>query len=487
MISVWINLNPLSDPYIPAALFVAAIMAFTATHAVLYKRDSRAAALWATLICLLPGVGVGLYLLVGINRVQRRAMRLKQADRRLPHLPLAGVHSLAPEPVLPAALFHLKPLAHAVRGLVRQPLLAGNRFEILRDGDAAFPAMLEEIAAARHSISLSSYLFGADQTGLAFVTALQAAVRRGVQVRVLIDASTTLFARGGIFRALRNAGVPCARFLPVVLHWPPVAFHLRNHRKLLVIDGCRGFTGGMNIVAAHWLGRRPARPASDIQFRITGPVVAHLQDAFADDWFFATGEVLEGEPWFPPLEPAGTVLARGIASGPDERIETLRWSLLAATASARHSLRILTPYFVPDPTLISALNTARRRGVTVDVVLPQNGDVPFVQWASAAQWWQMLEHGCRIWLAPPPFDHAKLFIVDDAWSLIGSANWDARSLRLNFEFSVECYDEEFSGQLVTLFETRRQASREITLADADARPLRRRLRDSIARLAAPFL
>ncbi|HEX2855292.1 MAG TPA: phospholipase D-like domain-containing protein, partial [Opitutaceae bacterium] len=142
---------------------------------------------------------------------------------------------------------------------------------------------------------------------------------------------------------------------------------------------------------------------------------------------------------------------------------------------------------LPDATIISALNLAALRGVAVDIVLPTEGDVPFVQWASSSHWWQLLEHGCRIWVAPAPFDHAKLFVVDEAWVLLGSTNWDPRSLRLNFEFNLECYDPPFAGRLAALFEARKQRARNVTLAEANARPLPIRLRDGIARLATPFL
>jgi cardiolipin synthase len=225
----------------------------------------------------------------------------------------------------------------------------------------------------------------------------------------------------------------------------------------------------------------------DVHFRVRGPVVAHLQEAFADDWFFTTGEALSGPGWFPPLAAAGAMAARGIADGPDENLEKLRWTLLAAITAARTSLRILTPYFLPDPALISALNLAALRGVAVDILLPCEGDVPFVQWASAAHWWQLLEHGCRIWVAPPPFNHAKIFVVDEAWALVGSSNWDPRSLRLNFEFNLECYDREFAGRLAAQFEARRSRATAMTLAGVNAFSPAVRFRNGLARLLTPFL
>jgi cardiolipin synthase A/B len=178
---------------------------------------------------------------------------------------------------------------------------------------------------------------------------------------------------------------------------------------------------------------------------------------------------------------------RGIADGPDEEFERTRWTILGAITVAHHSLRILTPYFLPDAAVISALNVAALRGVKVDIILPSDSDVPFVQWAAEAHCWQLLEHGCRIWMTSDVFDHAKIFVVDEMWALIGSSNWDPRSLRLNFEFNLECYDRTFATDLAKLFDHRKGRARLVTLEAINGRPLRTRLRDGVARLVTPFL
>ncbi len=234
--------------------------------------------------------------------------------------------------------------------------------------------------------------------------------------------------------------MPLALFLPRWLPRVTPYANLRNHRKILVVDGRCGFTGGMNIREGHYPEVRPRHPIQDLHFRVEGPVVAHLQEAFAEDWVFCSGELLQGERWFPPLEPAGVSPVRGIADGPDEDFEKLRLTLLGALACARSSVLIVTPYFLPDAGLITALNVTALRGVAVDIVLPERNNLRLVQWASTALLWQVLEQGCWVWLSPPPFDHSKLMVVDGTWALVGSANWDPRSLRLNFEFNLECYD-----------------------------------------------
>nr|ALS91682.1 bac_cardiolipin: cardiolipin [uncultured bacterium] len=231
----------------------------------------------------------------------------------------------------------------------------------------------------------------------------------------------------------------------------------------------------------------PAHPIEDHHFRLEGPVVAHLQEVFADDWAFSTDEVLEGELWFPKIEPAGRALARGISAGPDGDLDKLRLTLEGALACAETSVCILTPYFLPDAPLIAALNVAALRGVEVDIILPEANNLALVKWASTALLWQVLQRGCRVWMSPPPFDHTKLMLVDRAWTLFGSGNWDPRSLRLNFEFDVECYDSVLAERLYTWMAVKRERARAITLADVDGRILPVRLRDGVARLLTPYL
>ena len=210
-------------------------------------------------------------------------------------------------------------------------------------------------------------------------------------------------------------------------------------------------------------------------------------EVFAEDWVFTTDEELVGDAWFPTLRSAGNSLARCVRAGPDEDFRTVPWIIEGALACARNDVRIVTPYFLPDASLVSALNVAAMRGVRVDIILPSKNNLTMVHWASRAQWWQVLEHGCRIWLSPPPFDHTKLMVVDGAWSLVGSANWDPRSLRLNFELDVECYDLKLAGDLTAIVERKRAGAREVTLAEVDGRPLAMRLRDGMARVFSPFL
>ena len=458
---------------------VAAVLA--SAHVILNKRDVRAALGWLGLILVVPLVGAAAYLVFGVNRIRRRAQALRLPDVR------ARPEDLPPPPALSPEAGHLAPLIRLADSVVRRPLVAGNRIELLAGGARAYPAMLAAIDAAERSLTLCTYIFDPGLVGDAFVDALTRAHRRGVQVRVLIDAIGVRYRWPPVHRALRRSGVRTELFLPRFSPvWLPFV-NLRNHRKILVADGRVGFTGGMNIRDTFMPRDGGPNPSIDLHARLEGPVVGHLQSAFAEDWLFTTGEELDGPAFFPPAVAAGPVLARGVPDGPDEDFEAIRWILLGVLATARRRIRIVTPYFLPDQALITALNVAAMRGVEVDVVLPERGNLPVVQWAQNAQLWQVLDRGCRVWLSPPPFDHAKAMTVDGVWSLIGSANWDPRSLRLNFELDVECWDAGVARDLDALIDARLRLARPVTLRDMDRRPLALRLRDGLARLLSPYL
>jgi cardiolipin synthase len=472
----------LTDPAgLALGTVVLAVALYASGHAVISKRESRSAALWVILIWVMPVLGPVLYLLMGVNRVQRRAARLRADVVRLRGEPLVVSDEPSAAP--------LPPLARMLNNVVERPLLAGNAVEELVDGAQAYPAMLEAIEGARSSVMLASYIFHGDGIGARFVDALIGAHRRGVQVRVLVDDFAARFTRSSPAKPLRRAGVPFGVFNPPLVPARLNAVHLRNHRKILVVDGALGFTGGMNIDRRYWAAGagEKGEPSRDLHFRLRGPVVTQLAEVFAEDWHFATGEELRGAPWFVPCAAAGDALARCIEDGPDETAEPLRWSIVAGLDQARRSAKIMTPYFVPDGGLLTALDVAAMRGVEVDILLPGTSDLPHVQWAAWGQLWQALERGCRVWASSGPFDHTKLMVVDGAWTLLGSANWDARSLRLNFELNVECYSAELGARMERLVRSRLEAARAVTAEQLNARSLPVKLRDGAARLFAPFL
>ena len=457
-------------------------------HIVLTKQDVRGAIGWVGLVWLTPVLGSVLYGMFGINRIRRQAGRMR-LGKTLRWTDPPGPKALPKREVtLPSGIPPaLRPLGTLVGAVTGADLTSGNAVEPLLNGDAAYPAMLAAIDGATRSVVMTTYIFDRGQVADQFVDALARAVERGVLVRVLIDGVGARYSRPPIARALRARGITVALFLTPAVPWPHPYVNLRNHRKLLVVDGTIGFCGGLNIRDQCLLACNTPAPTQDVHFRIRGPVVQQLMRAVAFDWEFTTKERLDPVLWFPRVEPAGTVLARGVADGPDENFETLLMTILGALAHANNSIRIATPYFLPDPPLIDALRVAALSGVRVEILLPEHGNLRLVQWAATAQLSQVVRWGCEVYLSPVPFDHSKLFIMDDAWSLIGSANWDPRSLRLNFEYSVECYSPELAAQINALFDAKKAGARRLTLTELEGRSLAIKLRDGVAWLAQPYL
>jgi len=483
-------------PHVLATAILAINIAASA-HAILVKRDTRSTIGWVGLIWLSPVFGAIAYAVLGVNRIRSRAGQLRAGQ-------LAVIHELRTAVPTPERLTAcigpdqapLRSLATLVGEVTGRPLVDGNQIEPLIGGDEAYPRMLAAIDAATRSIGMASYIFDNDPTGKLFAAALARASSRGVAVRVLVDGIGSRYTWPSIVGVLTKQGVRVDRFLPtsVPIYFPYA--NLRNHRKILVVDGTVGFTGGLNIRDGCWLAHQPRHPVRDMHFELRGPVVTQLLEVFAEDWAFAADEVLAGDgatpeanaAWTTSTAFAGGMLARGIRYGPDDPdIGRIKLVLVGALAAAQKSVRIMTPYFLPDDAVCQALDVAAMRGVTVDIVLPDHNNLALVSWASTAMLWQVLGRGCNVWMSPPPFDHTKLMVVDGRWALFGSGNWDDRSMRLNFEFNVETYDRELAERLDRQISTVIAGSRRKTLAEVDARSLPVRLRDGIARLFSPYL
>lgn len=464
-------------------LFHLACALTVTVHALLNKRHVHTAIGWIALAWLAPFLGALLYVMLGVNRIKRAGVALRI---RGPEQSPGGAADLI-KGTDAACLPELIGINRLTREVTGRVLLAGNAVTPLVQGDEAFPAMLEAIHSARHSVTLLTYIFNDDVAGRAFGDALVQAQARGVQVRVLIDAVGARYSRTSVVRRLKQAGVPAAAFLPPRLTRLLAQANLRNHRKIMVVDGALGFTGGMNISASHWLSKQPAQPVQCLHFAVRGPVVTDLQRTFAIDWAFTTGEALQDSPWFVANVPCGPVLARGVTDGPDADMDHMRQVILGALATARHRVRIVTPYFLPDDVVLTTLQVTALRGVVVDIVVPAHSNLPLMDWAMRPQWGELVASGCRVHLSGPGFDHAKVFLVDDAWSLIGSTNWDARSLRLNFEYNLECHDAALVSQLDRLVDTRIRRAHRLTAAELAGQSLTGRLRDRLVWLLSPYL
>ena len=456
-----------------------AIALAVSTHVLLNKRDIGASTAWIGLVWLAPVTGAILYALLGINRVRRRAQRL--VARRPGGSPRGDASSRGWDG-------HLAPLERAGTRITSREMLGENGLALLTNGDDAYPAMIAAIDEAERTVALSSYIFRGDRAGQGFIEACARARARGVDVRVMIDGIGSGYFRSAAHRRLRRAGIPCARFMHSVLPWQMPFLNLRTHKKILVLDGVRAFTGGMNIGNENVLGSHPPprHPVRDVHVAVAGPVVTQLAEAFARDWYFTTGEALDLQIWAPDAPPGGgEAHARVVTSGPDSDIEKIEFLILQSVACARERIRILTPYFLPDDRVTTALGLAAMRGVSVEIVIPRNSNHRMVDWATRANVGPLLRDGAKIFLNAPPFEHTKMMVVDGLWVLLGSANFDMRSLRLNFELSMEIYDAALADAVERIVDGRR--GEELTAALLDARPLPVRLRDAATRLLLPYL
>ncbi len=465
--------------------FLAALI--TGSHAAMYKRDPRAAVCWILACFTIPFLGSIFYWIFGVNRIRRR---------QIDELSAAGPPSEPAQREASEVEARLEEIGHPeftdqvhlARRITGHPLLPGNRVEPLIDGEEAYPAMLSAIRSARRTVNLSTYIFDGDATGRLFARALAEAAGRGVEVRVLVDGLGERYSWVRARKLLKNTGVKSAKFVPPIPLWRGAYFNLRNHRKILVIDGEVGFTGGMNIGDRHLAAQlENPRRTRDMHFRLQGPVVAELQRVFIEDWWFVTEERLEGEKFFPPIASRGSALCRGVTEGPNQDHEQLRYIIIGAIACARRRVQIMTPYFIPDRVILASLVTSALQGVEVDLLLPQKSNLPFFQWATTAYLWELLQFGVRVYLQPPPFVHTKLIVIDDVWTLIGSANLDPRSLRLNFEFNVEIYDPQLASRLGSDMNSAAEHSRLVTLEEVDSRSVPVRLRDGLVKLFSPYL
>ena len=379
----------------------------------------------------------------------------------------------------------LERLKAAIGKITGQGVATGKVVAILECGDQAYPQMLAAIEGAKSHVRLATYIFRTDEPGRQFIDALARAHQRGVRIRVLIDGFGGGFLRSSAYHALRRQGVPAARFLHSTLPWKMPFLDLRLHKKSLVIDGETAFVGGLNIGAENVIAKRPKAPVRDIHFRVEGTIVRQIEQAFDDDWSFATGEEPMATDSTRPAPSGGGSAARAIVAGPDQEVDQLVLVLLSTINLARRSIRIATPYFLPDEQLITALQLAALRGVDVQVVLPAHNNHLLVAWAARPHIRPLLETGCHLWRSPPPFDHSKLMTIDDKWCLIGSANWDIRSLRLNFELTVEVYDGGLAVRLAEIIASK--CVQPITLEEIDKRPFIVKLRDAAARLSMPYI
>ncbi|MBV9122465.1 MAG: cardiolipin synthase [Planctomycetes bacterium] len=434
-----------------SALVGVVLIVITIPWVLILKKESTSAVAWCLLVFFLPYVGSLLFLIFGYQHVHR-PLRRKQKFKKYFRSTNPGRREEATPglPARPDAPAGWEAMARLAQRLEAFPLTHGNQVQFFEEGKAAFTAMLEAIRAARHHVHLLSYVVQPDASGQLFLEALTQKARQGIEVRLLYDAMGSYRFRHRILRPLLAAGARGCSFLPLS-PGRRLQVNLRNHRKILVVDGQVGFTGGLNI-GDEYAGLDAGYGYwRDSHLRVEGPAVAGLQFIFLEDWHFAAGEQPQGPAYFPEPRTDGPYPVQVIFSGPDQDLNSIREIYFAAILRARRRLWIATPYFVPDASLRDALALAGRLGLDVRILCQYHPDqwVPF--FASRYYWAELLKAGVQVYQYTRGMMHSKVMVVDGEWASVGTANLDNRSLHLNFEDNCLIYSAQAAAELERAF------------------------------------
>ncbi|MCK6457569.1 MAG: cardiolipin synthase [Phycisphaerae bacterium] len=468
----------------------ALIVAATIVIILRRPREPRAMIAWILAVLLLPVLGPALFVVIGQPRLERtRRRRHRRRAKLLPAIAgraerLHGVRATPEHARLDPALVDL---ARVALRLTAYPPTDGNEVTVFHDPESTFLAIQLAILGARSHVHLQYYILQPDETGRAVAKLLSDKARAGVRCRVLLDDVGCWRLPRSFTRSLRDAGVEVAFFHPVLPWRGRWHVNFRNHRKVVVVDGEVGFTGSQNIGDEYLGRRRKFAPWRDTHLRIIGPAAQDLQEVFLEDWHFTTGMELSGEECFPPLRRAGSDLVQIVPSGPDQEAEVLHQLLYAAVAAARRSVCIITPYFVPDSPMLMALKSAALRGVRVQLLIPSRTDHWFVLWAGRSYYEELSAAGIEIYEYEDGMLHSKTVVVDQSWALVGSANMDARSFRINFEVTTVLYNRERAAVLHEDFESVRARAKLVRPTNRRGWTFGESLSLGLARLASPLL
>jgi cardiolipin synthase A/B len=450
---------------------------------VMEKRPPASTVAWILALAALPGVGLLLYFVLGPRRVGRERSRRARAQRRI-RASLPNLHALSD---VSRAEGQMRQLMALALNNSESPLSSGNAVRILRNGTECFPALEEAIRGAQHHIHLEYYIFDPDETGTKFRDLLVERAKAGVQVRLLVDAIGSSALGPSFFKPLLDAGGEAAFFNRVrLLRLVRPLVNFRSHRKIVVVDGQIGFTGGLNI-ADEYAGLVPENVVRDTHVRIAGPAVRALQLLFLEDWNFATDKSLTEPRLFADVPEQGDAMVQIVGSGPDKAWRAIQQVYFSAVTQANDRLLISTPYFVPDPSIATALCTAALRGVDVQLLLPRRADSRVGSAAARSYYDDLLAAGVRIFEYLPGFMHAKTVVVDRKFASVGSANFNSRSFSLDFEVNALLYSPQLAGELEDIFKQDLTVSKEVTAESRQTLGFFGRLGEGTARLLSPLL
>jgi cardiolipin synthase len=449
------------------------------------RKQSVSTLAWITAIVTLPYLGSLLFLVFGINRVERRASLKLESRRQIGRVvPGLARFQLLPGEALEPQVQRLLRLADRVS---TTKCCFGNSIELLCDTNRTLGLIEQAMRAAKDSIHLEYYIFQPDKTGYRLRDLLIRKAAEGVKIRFLFDGVGSMFLGRKFLKPMVEAGITVASALPGASFRERWSINLRNHRKIVIVDGALGFTGGMNI-GDEYIGRnRRLGYWRDTHLRLQGPAVLQLQQVFAEDWFFATREQPTGPAWYPPTEQAGDQIAQVVAGGPDGEVDVFHSLFFAAINEASDRVSLTTSYFIPTSALITALETAAHRGVRVRLLVPAIGDHRWMVVAGRGYYDSLLESGVEIYEYQRGPLHSKTLTVDGLWSIVGSPNFDTRSLLLNFEVGVVLYGPKPAGQLEEQFADDLRQSERVDPVQFRRRPHLHKLAEKVLKLFSPVL
>ncbi|MDR0915356.1 MAG: phospholipase D-like domain-containing protein [Endomicrobium sp.] len=470
--------------------FIHIILAIIITvHVLLYKEDVKSSISWISLVFLSPFVGAILYIFFGINRVKRKALRLKQYI--VDNDNLLQTNSNNKHHIYSNLLIKYKQFIHFGYKVYPQRYTFGNKITPLQNGTEAYPEMLKHILNSQNEVLILSYIFDYDLETKKFLDAFKILINRGIKIKILVDGIGTLkFFRSSIEKQLSKInGLEYGVFLPPHIPILLPFVNLRNHRKIMIIDGKIAFLGGMNLSKKNILINDINHGIIDITFKIEGPVIDQIFRVFKHDWEFTKHSKCN----FVYEKNNNNIKickqdipARVISDGPDSQFDKIELIVHGALNMAKRKITIVTPYFLPESNILVALKMAAMKGINVELIVPERSDYKFLDYASEANFLSLLLSGVKIYRTIRPFDHSKIFIVDDEWVFIGSANWDVRSFKLHFETNIELFSHDLAKILNDIISKKKRKAKLVTTHEVQHISCLKRIRNNAYRLLTPY-
>lgn len=455
------------------------------------KGDPVKSMSWIVVITLLPLAGFILYVMFGRNYRKKKIFGRKELKdyEQIDHLARQQIYEInSPSLLQRAEIENHRDIITLLLNNNKSLLTVNNRIKILNDGEATFRAIKESLRSARQFIHMEYYIFEDDMLGREIADILIERARAGVEIRFIYDDVGSWSLKRSFIRRLRDEGIEVKCFMRVAFPWLTSKVNYRNHRKILIVDGLVGYTGGINIAQRYISGTKRTGPWRDTHVRLEGEAVAMLQVVFMTDWYFVSGQQLEDlEKYLPETHVDEEHMVQIVASGPDSDWASIMQMFFAAITHAKNHIYISSPYFTPNQAMLTAIKVASLSGIDVRIMIPSHSDSKIVYWASRSYIGELLDANVKVYLYRKGFNHSKLIMIDGSFSSVGTANMDIRSFEDNFEVSAIIYDSEVTRQLEDAFMEDLSRSRLVTREYWETRPTLHSIYESFSRLFSPLL